>query len=77
MKRLITIGLIGLLDYAKSTLTMDRKIEHLSDAKVMKNDLKHTSRNDLLTVHLIHHTHDDVGWLKTIDEYFSGTKMGT
>ena len=23
---------------------------------------------------MVHHTHDDVGWLKTIDEYFSGTK---
>ena len=25
-----------------------------------------------LTVHMIHHTHDDVGWLKTVDEYYSG-----
>jgi lysosomal alpha-mannosidase len=24
-------------------------------------------------VHLVHHTHNDVGWLKTVDEYFSGT----
>ena len=25
-----------------------------------------------LTVHVIPHTHDDVGWGKTVDEYFSG-----
>ena len=22
---------------------------------------------------MVHHTHNDVGWLKTVDEYFSGT----
>jgi hypothetical protein len=27
-----------------------------------------------LTVHVIPHSHDDVGWLKTVDEYYSGTK---
>ena len=28
---------------------------------------------EALTVHLVPHTHDDVGWLKTVDEYFSGS----
>ena len=26
----------------------------------------------LLTVHVVAHSHDDVGWLKTIDDYFYG-----
>lgn len=30
----------------------------------------------MLTVHLIAHTHDDVGWLKTYEEYFTGIKNG-
>jgi alpha-mannosidase len=28
-----------------------------------------------LTVHLVTHTHDDVGWKKTFDEYFSGANI--
>ena len=27
---------------------------------------------DKLNVHLVAHTHDDVGWLKTVDQYFYG-----
>ncbi|XP_053145025.1 lysosomal alpha-mannosidase isoform X2 [Hemicordylus capensis] len=28
----------------------------------------------MLNVHLIPHTHDDVGWLKTVDQYFFGVR---
>lgn len=30
---------------------------------------------DKINVHLIHHSHDDVGWLKTVDQYYYGCKL--
>ncbi|KAK8768601.1 hypothetical protein V5799_014933, partial [Amblyomma americanum] len=32
------------------------------------------TKPDMLNVHLLAHTHMDLGWLKTVDQYFYGTK---
>ena len=38
-----------------------------------KNYSIREDQSETLYVHLVAHTHDDVGWIKTIDEYFTGS----
>ena len=46
----------------------------VGESKEKKKEEKKREKQDIpLTVHLIPHTHIDAGWLKTMDEYFSGT----
>jgi hypothetical protein len=37
----------------------------------------HNPTNEQITVYLIPHSHDDVGWLKTVDDYFYGGDQST
>ncbi|KAM9792306.1 lysosomal alpha-mannosidase [Neosynchiropus ocellatus] len=34
----------------------------------------HVTKANMLNVHLVPHTHDDVGWLKTVDQYYYGDR---
>jgi hypothetical protein len=43
----------------------DKNPEPVKLSQIVKRDQK-------LTVHMIHHTHDDVGWLWSVDGYYNG-----
>lgn len=49
-----------------------RDVPHKDKEEFLKN-IKAPTADSPLTVHIVPHTHDDVGWLKTVDEYYSGS----
>ena len=49
-----------------------REYEEMKMKKFQKNKPDSPNTKDL-RVHMICHTHDDVGWLKTVDSYFYGS----
>ena len=65
---MITLAALGLISNVMANKTVDTKVPKAKD----QNGTKNRKRDQKLTVHLALHTHDDVGWLKTVDEYYSG-----
>lgn len=45
----------------------------LKDLSLLLGCLPAATLAKQITVHVIPHSHDDVGWQKTLDEYFDGT----
>lgn len=64
--------LIFSLVVARSIDLSDWVVHKLSD---LPNRVKlcRGAQEDFTYGHLIPHSHDDVGWLKTVDQYFAGT----
>ena len=60
-------AIFSMIGITNATISMDHATQ-----EPMKNKLSCSSDDAPMTVHMVHHTHDDVGWLKTPDEYFSG-----
>lgn len=76
MKRLLATTLLtaGLVF---AGITHDKSLSH-GHGSPENYDKKHLEAKRAggtpLTVHIVPHTHDDVGWLKTPDQYFSGSR---
>jgi len=70
MLRSVTLAAIA--HQALSALAQENKHNH-SKEWLEQLEANFSARNDHLFVHIIPHSHDDVGWLKTVDAYFTGS----
>jgi len=73
MQKFFAASVLGFISATRATLSMDKSTAHSSDQLSLNpHKLLRGPNSEKMTVHLVHHTHDDVGWLKTVDEYFTG-----
>ena len=67
---LLLLSIVSAQRFLKNKVELDNFDKHMKKDK-LKGSM---NREGMLDIHLIPHSHDDVGWLKTADEYYYGNK---
>eukprot|EP00301_Raphidiophrys_heterophryoidea_P000324 c10160_g2_i1.p1 GENE.c10160_g2_i1~~c10160_g2_i1.p1 ORF type:complete len:1006 (+),score=235.35 c10160_g2_i1:43-3018(+) len=79
---MLTLGSLGLLlcltvdvvavPFSRVPTTTNTRTHHFiqDDEEYVPQDVN--VQDGVINVHIVPHTHDDVGWLKTVDQYFAG-----
>ena len=73
---LVKSALIGSFAQVALAANAPKNLDHGHSEEWMASlEERFAASEDHLYVHLIPHSHDDVGWLKTPDEYFTGSRQ--
>ena len=62
-----------MLSVSLAGITADRDVTHGHEDNYFKS-LKEEKRDRVLQIHVLPHSHDDVGWQKTPDQYYTGDR---